>query len=426
MKRLLFILLLFALSIPVLAQAYNVPFRRRAAAAGATFAVMRTTSSTAIETQDITTSDLGGATPEGVILIMVSATTDNTAADHALYSLGSATGSSNQSIAREQDRHGLTTTDGRNQLQVGQISTLFVNDGGGVDCTADFDSFISNGVRIDWSSACDAAYFIGAIFIDDPDAIVSDSTTTAITPYNETALGASATVVFTYNTSSIGPAPNDFMLAAGFYANDGTIESGGLFVHSDDNVGTTDICSLMWDGFIGGEDSSCAATTPDSYQALTNHASGFTSTVTGNPDDNDGFGYLAANVTNDVHVGHFTTKTSEGTQAITGTGFTPQFVALLCGISTTTATTRTDTGGTFMYGFATGPADEFSFSASMEDGVTTSNTQTLSDDVILNLPDHGGSALEIAELSSLDSDGFTLNYTSASGTAHQCVYLAVE
>lgn len=69
--------------------------------------------------------------------------------------------------------------------------------------------------------------------------------------------------------------------------------------------------------------------------------------------------------------------------------------------------------------------DEFAASVSDEDGVTTSNSQSLSDNVSIELPDDDGTAGLTATFVSLDATGWTDNYSAVKGSAGLMLALAI-
>lgn len=120
-----------------------------------------------------------------------------------------------------------------------------------------------------------------------------------------------------------------------------------------------------------------------------------------------------------VAVGSFAGKGSTGTLAVTGVGFKPDALILFG----TRGSAGTDAH--MSMGFANAD-DEFSVSGCSEDAVGTSDTRSQLDNYIWqNVSDASDSIIVTASLSSLDSDGFTLNYSAASGT-HDIYYIALK
>jgi hypothetical protein len=126
-----------------------------------------------------------------------------------------------------------------------------------------------------------------------------------------------------------------------------------------------------------------------------------------------------------VSVNSFDSPTSTGNDSQTGPNFKPQ--AVILGLSDNTAVdtvTAANVAGHGISGF-TGDS-EFCNSWSDEDAADPTNTQSLSDNTAVNLADDDGTNLHTASFTSMDSTGFTLNYSAASGTALKWFYGAFQ
>ena len=72
-------------------------------------------------------------------------------------------------------------------------------------------------------------------------------------------------------------------------------------------------------------------------------------------------------------------------------------------------------------------SNQYSNSFSAEDAQGTTDTQSLSDDVAINQPDHGGGTLFTASFTSFDTNGWTLNFSNTdTGSARLFFALAIE
>lgn len=125
-----------------------------------------------------------------------------------------------------------------------------------------------------------------------------------------------------------------------------------------------------------------------------------------------------------VFTGVFDKKTSTGSQAITGIGFTPKIV--LCWYSGAIAD---DTWADFLragFGAATSSTNRYAAGTAAEEDLTTSNTAaTKSNAHIISIVDPDAVLEGEADLTSFDSDGFTLDWTTANGVAYKIHYLAL-
>ncbi len=123
-------------------------------------------------------------------------------------------------------------------------------------------------------------------------------------------------------------------------------------------------------------------------------------------------------------VGSDTQKTSAGTQAKTGVGFTPSGL-LLMGTNRATSTSFDATLGKFSLGASDGTTEGAVWMQSTDNVSTTDeNTASVTDKILRHATNASTTDAE-ADLSSLDSDGYTLNWTTADATAREFVGVAV-
>ncbi len=398
---------------------------------GVTIAVTRAaaTVDTAPYTQDITTVDLGGLTPKAALLVVTRAITDGTAADHYVFSYGAATGASNEWVISGSDEHNLGTTENHFEWADDACIQILDPTDGSEDGSAEFSSFIANGVRINWTNAPAGAYLITAVFFAGTDLLAHA---------NNIGIGNAADLET--NCEQPGFEPDVLFTAHQRYAA-GSGTTNNLFqtglVHWD---GDSTVSQRAFNGWVRN----AQATTDTRAQArndigiehwndwwgdfLNFDASGF-SMITRNAGGNNSFlQYLALSFGGvvDAAVGTHTTPTSTGNNAETGPGFTPQFVLMFPSLCEVMGTEYNDNRGG-SYGISVfDDDDEYCITISSEDSVGTSNTQSLSDDRAIVVPDDDG-ALDIeAAFVSFDATGWTVNYTNAPATAKVFPYLAIE
>lgn len=140
------------------------------------------------------------------------------------------------------------------------------------------------------------------------------------------------------------------------------------------------------------------------------------------------FGYLAVKGGN-WKVGSGTSKTSTGTQAYTGVGFQPSGVIFssVCNSSSTAI----NANNRISFGGGSSSSDNRCVFAGDADGGTNSVTATIQKSakcisVITEAATHTSSTVNAeASISTLDSNGFTLNWSTASATAFEFLYVAV-
>lgn len=138
-------------------------------------------------------------------------------------------------------------------------------------------------------------------------------------------------------------------------------------------------------------------------------------------------GYLALSVTN-AKVGTFNQATTTGNQATTGVGFTPE-VLMMASAGHDTANAVVDTAR-FSIGAGISSSARWAYWTGDEDAAADSRAESrYATDKIITMADEatGGSPTVLAEadLVSLDSDGFTVNWTTADATARNIGYIAM-
>lgn len=126
-------------------------------------------------------------------------------------------------------------------------------------------------------------------------------------------------------------------------------------------------------------------------------------------------------------VGTDTQKTSTGTQAKTGVGFQPK--GIIFGTVCDTGTDAVATNGRFGIGATTGTSNNVSIWTGDKDAVTPTVANTImSSTKCIVIATEGASASPTtnaeAALSSFDSDGYTLNWSTADATARTFGYVA--
>ncbi len=118
-----------------------------------------------------------------------------------------------------------------------------------------------------------------------------------------------------------------------------------------------------------------------------------------------------------------TQKTSTGTKQKTGVGFTPTGL-LLFGTNRAASASVDATGSSLSIGGSDGTTEGASWTGSVDNvGTTDENSATLTDKIIRHATGPSTTDAE-ANLSSFDSDGYTLNWTTADATAREFIALA--
>lgn len=116
-------------------------------------------------------------------------------------------------------------------------------------------------------------------------------------------------------------------------------------------------------------------------------------------------------------VGTGTSPASTGTQAITGVGFRPRLIIFKAWKGTASASYIDENLASHSYGHATSPSDDYCHVFSWRAGsiLAWGNYQAAH---LVQLYNEAGSAAIVGDLQSLDSDGFTLNWTKTDEQAN--------
>lgn len=124
--------------------------------------------------------------------------------------------------------------------------------------------------------------------------------------------------------------------------------------------------------------------------------------------------------------GNFTKNTSTPgpqSQAITGVGFQPKALFLWMGGNLISGSFAA--GSSFSAGFTSGASDSFSVNTCCADNVSPSNTRRRMALKVLSVTDPDGTLLAECDLTSFDSDGFTLSWTTNNAFGYIIHYLAL-
>lgn len=153
-------------------------------------------------------------------------------------------------------------------------------------------------------------------------------------------------------------------------------------------------------------------------------ADGFTINITTTDASARIISYIAlggADLTN-VAIKEWTTKTSTGAQAITGVGFQPDSIIPLTNMSSV-APPNSLTGPFFQLGFGKSSTERATI-FHIDQGSSNSSRIQRTDKIIET--ENGGAIFFSADLTSLDADGFTLNWSTANGTARYAYALCLK
>ena len=401
---------------------------------GVTVATDRVACDTSSGNQAITVS-AGGLTPKAALFILVGATVDGTAADDRIISYGAATGTSNRWAIQGYCLHGQGTS---------AVDSGFANDAciqiydtsSTLVCEADFVSFGVNTVTINWATAPASAWLLTVVSFSGTDlsayAGIQDVANTQDNTIDITDPGFEPNVLFTALNASLPSSgrTNQFQLSFGVVHNDGasTITQYASYWADRDGRATTDQAMYTSDSAAAIEASPVSGALDFYIDCHTFDSSGFSISARNAGGNGRDLLYLALSFGGavDSWVGLYSTPTSTGSDSNTGPGFTPQYLHMI-NTYAEAVDTAYDTPFAGSSGFSAIDANsQFSSSFNGEKGVATSNEQSLSDNVAVELPDDDGSAGLTASFTSFDANGWTLNYSAVEANAKLFFALAIE
>lgn len=393
----------------------------------------RVAMNTGTGTQDITTSDLGGLTPSAVLFFITNATADATAVDGARFSVGAATSTTLEWCVgfQAQDAQATTNTDRRSD----NTRCLFLLQDGTTfrEVAAEFDSFITNGVRINITVAS-SAYFLEAVFFAGADV------TNAYAGY--VSLGNTLDLVT--DITAPGFQPNLVIAACAHSLNNtATTNANNSIGVVRENSGTVTQRSLCWRDGDADANVTTVSNVSDLYgiHALTSggavqwggefgafDASGFSVTTRVAGSSTTSLAYLALKINNaSTYVDTFTAPASTGTESTTAPAFEPQFALVGLTMATTVNTVETD-GDSENFGVGVWSATGQSFQmVSDDDNAVDSNTYSLNTTTRPILLKNGAQSTNIeATFTGFTATGWDLNYTTTAGTARKGFVLAIQ
>jgi hypothetical protein len=389
----------------------------------APLAVVQQASRTTTGTQDFTSAGFG--TPVAAMCAVGINTTLGTAAAHTGVGIGFTDGTRNVSIYQLAE-DAVTTTNTRRRGNTSDILHV-VNNTNTVVMRIQFSSWITDGVRLNYSVAPASAYRIACtLFGGEVAQAYADSASTPATidtGTDVTAPGFQPDVVLVINNDSQAfndVSTNNLGMSFGF-----AVRNSGGNPHPQMNQSWIDITGVTTTNIQGRTSNAFAGRVGNGgtdIEIQDFDGSGFTA-MTRTVGAATTFGYLALRLNGiSAKALSFASPTSTGNSAVTGTGFTPMGAILGIASATSVNTTYSDGNGE-AWGLAMlTSGTQWCLGASSDDGVTTSNTETVTNSAPVCLRKDGAAQLA-ATFSSFDSDGLTLNYGTVDASARRVIGL---
>lgn len=383
-------------------------------------------------TQDFTASGVG--TPVGVIFFLTSGLTNGTVANHALLGMGATDGTRNISICTaSKDGIALGTTAARRRAFSDACLSL-INEDGTLVIKAAFDSWITNGVRINYTNVS-SAFLVTCIFLYGPEitalrADVVNTPATIDTATTVSSLSAAPTFLITLSPTAAatfgGGLITNAQLAIGIVQNTGSDpppQFGNCW--SDAHaVSTTSVTHSSESALVArdmnpstGRNVEIREFSATGFKAYTRSLAGATAV-----------GFIAVTMSGlAAKAMSFDSPTGAGAQSITGiTGQTPQFALLLMN-SATAYDTRDTSGNAEVFAVSVVTADaQYCHAITSDDGVTTTtNAEAVAHNQPVFLQKDGATFMS-ATFTSFGSEQLNWNFSTANGTARKWAGLFIQ
>lgn len=396
------------------------------------FAIVKQAARTTTGTQDYTSSGFG--TPVGALFFVTYGTANGTVVAHAHYGVGatdmtrSISGAAlSEDAQAAADNFGIGDAD--DCLTI--LSTT-----GTVIGLARFSATVTDGVRINWTTAPGSGYLVTCVLFGGSGVTNAYASTMSVsaTLDAETAvnIGFQPDVVFvwscivsSWNGTSASQQAGNGCLSFGVAVNDGSATQRSLTMRDTPTVSPTQSQNVFSDAYafrypvsgqVAVEIGNFVSTGFSNWRRLQATSSAKT------------MGFLALKF-NALGVNLMTvdSPTGTGSYSITGAGFTPQF-ALMINSGLTAVNTITATAGEADY-FGVGLVDADGVASSVgyyvQDNVSTTNTESVTNTTPVSLSDGSAGAFQAETFTAYTSDGMTLNAGTVS-TARKRAVLFIE
>jgi hypothetical protein len=390
-------------------------------------AVVRAAAITAGTTQDFTSAGFG--TPVAAMFLFGRNTTDDNHLSHACYSVGFTDGT-RQSVCAASSQKGVATS---NTFHVGatdEVIQVMHVAAALIAGEANFDSWVTDGVRINWGVLPSNAFMITAILFGGSAVQAYSGTADTISGDSDiTAPGFEPNLVFTIGnliTALNDTVTSDMLGCWGVCSNDGTtVVQRNVAFSSMDNKADAEANARLGTSYSQGYVHDDTAE-PHAWDLKDFDSDGFT---VGQVTTGLYGAYLALGFENQVWVGTVETPTSTGVITFTGPGWQPIFAGLIQTRCLAVDTLYTDgNAGAQGYGVTDGVTDGC-FAWAEEDASATTDSQTDTAARLAHIPeDDGGTANDHkATLDSFASTGPAVNFTETdTGNARQWILFAVR
>jgi len=387
-------------------------------------AVRQAVSTAASGTQDFNVSGWS-ATPQLAMFIISKATADNSLATDAELAIGFTDGTDEYYCARN-EMDGDVWADA-NRRTVHNACIGLVTDAGAVDGEFTFSQWNSGGVELTINEQFSAGFLMTVIFFAGFDNVDIQKVDKVGSPGATVTTGFQTDIVFMISNDC--PADDTAYVNSVLGISMAVRGSGfGTFSSYDADASSS---SVVRGGIADDYFHMQAGFSPGIYYDIGN----FTSTsfdiqyVSGSGDNTDDWIVVSLDLPSYISAwcGADTSPTTATTKSNTSPGFTPQCLfGILSDHSAIDDWNGDSEAGVLALAFANQDGEDYCTGTHNDWGAETMNTGSLTDDVVVHMLDDTGSDELVATIDSWDANGWTLDYSTADGTARYALWLAIE
>lgn len=387
----------------------------------------RAASNTSIGVQSFRDANMS-ETPNAAMIIVTSATADGTLTATANMSIGVTDGTNHQVMGfRAADNVGTTDTD--RTTSASAVIKMFGVSGSAIDFEASFSQWLSDsgsgaGIEINITNAPSSAFLVTvylfnatSVQVGQYDTQTSNGTTRTISTSFAFDLG------FFINSSTFIPDSGLFVTASVGVAD--TYMNQGMISYFDrPSEGTSDTAMGSSNNRIAGQPLGSSYSWANELTAITSSNFEITQHIGGGGTDDVAYMILEF-ADRDTWVGDIDFPNATGSEDQTGAGIQPDMAGVL--LSGAESYSAISTTGNANVGLSAFTANDAYCNAVMSDSaVGTSDTNSISDDVAVNLPDEIGATESIATFTEFLSNGWRWNVTSAPASVKKAIGWAVS
>lgn len=368
--------------------------------------------------------------PKAVKFLITNGTANGTASVGAVLGIGAATLFDQWAVSvRSQDAAADSDT-GRRSTNVSCV-IIQSNTSNSADGEAKFVSMSSTAVVINWTNAPSSAYLLTVVAYDCEDAYITTTTlpTTVDTSITITS-GFEFDALFVASILRSTPAGGgDAKLSYGIATYDGTtITQSGMMWAADSAAATTAAGAYLANSRVGGECNDTTGALIRAMEVASITSSGFNITArTAGFSSNTAVSVLALRFSSArVYSGIVDSPTSTGNTTYTGPGWTPMAAEIVATLHTAVNTAAADAQTDARAIGVTDGTRSYSYAFADQDGQATTDTQSMTNNVMLDMPQDNSTTGLKATFSAWTASGVTLNYSVVLASARKVILFALE